>query len=83
MAEPHFETAYEFQVSPRRTVHRDEIIKVKGESGDFRFLRYVKNTRTGAEWFDALELERGVGYKHRSFRLERLVPKPVKRNVRR
>ena len=56
-----------------------DIVKIKGESGDFRIDAFVVNPNNGAKWVDCFELEAGRARSHRSFMEERIGP-PKRKN---
>jgi hypothetical protein len=66
-----------------RTINRGDIIKINGEhGGKFRFHSFVINTKTGAEWIDCFEVQKGVASAWRSFRSDRIKTIPIKRGRR-
>lgn len=63
-----------------RVVSKGEIIKIRGVWGTkFRFQCHVINPKTGVEWIDCIELEKGVACAMRSFYPDRVKTIPKKR----
>jgi hypothetical protein len=77
-----FHRDYEFRINTRTIVPGD-IIKINGEYGSkFKFHSLVTNTKTGVQWVDCFEIQKGVTSAWRSFRSDRIKVIPIKRGKR-
>jgi len=75
---PGWRTASEGKINGRR-VERGTELSIQGESGRFRFVRFVK-TDKGARWIDVIGGRKGCD-QWRSFRPERVKTVHVKKQV--
>ena len=67
------------------TISHGDMFKVKGEYGNkFKFVGFVTNLETGAQWVDCFEVVRGQVGAFRSFRSDRIkrIPQKGKRAKR-
>jgi hypothetical protein len=67
------------------TISQGDLFKVKGEYGNkFRFVGFVTNLETGAQWVDCFEVVRGQVGAFRSFKSDRIkrIPQKGKRAKR-
>ncbi len=57
----------------KRTVSKDDIIRIDGQQGQrFMFYQHVVNNDTGVEWIDCHEIHKGAVGMWRSFRPEQI-----------
>lgn len=67
-----------------KTITKGDKIKIKGVHGtEFTFVSLVTNPKTGVQWIDCVELERGVSCGMRSFYVDRVKPIVKRNNVKR
>jgi hypothetical protein len=67
------------------TISQGDLFKVKGEYGNkFKFVNFITNLETGAQWVDCFEVVRGQVGAFRSFRSDRIkrIPQKGKRAKR-
>lgn len=71
------------KVSASVTIVEGEIFKVQGEwGGKFKFHSLVTNPKTGVQWVDCFEMQKGVACAWRSFYPDRVKHIPKKRGKR-
>jgi hypothetical protein len=66
-------------------ISQGDVFKVRGEYGSkFKFVGFVTNLETGAQWIDCFEIQRGQVGAFRSFKPDRIkrVPQRGKRAKR-
>lgn len=78
--ESHLNREYSIEVDGW-TIEKGDLIKIVGEYGvKFKFDSFVTNTRTGSQWVDCYEMQRGITGSYRSFTLDRVRRIPRKRS---